>query len=661
MPRPPKRKRGDHDPAVISSTQSRIAVDDGPEPSLADLGDADGPVEFDFAARVRTAPETAGVYIMRDRRGRVVYIGKARNLRARLRQYHQRQDERFFVHLLGEVLGEIELVRTASDKEALLLENELVKRHQPEFNVKLRDDKNFIHLRLGQEHAWPKLEVVRQPKDDGARYFGPFASAAAARATLRQVNGHFGLRPCRDTVFRNRSRPCLEYQIGRCPGMCVLPVDRAGYDVALRDAALLLGGRGGELLASLQERMAAAAAEEDFERAARLRDQWRAIERSLEKQHVALIEEERDIDVFGCYREGGRLAVALLRLERGRIVGARSFALPKAEFDDAEALADLIARLYDRGQAIPDLILLPLDLDGDEALADWLTELRHERGGPRRRVELLRPQRGERVRLLEMAAENARQAFDDRLRAGDRSEATVVGLQRKLGLHKLPRRIECFDNSNISGTDPVASMVVFRDGVPEKASYRRFRIRGMTQADDFATMYQVLSRRFGRALRDGSELPDLVVVDGGPGQLRMAVAALHDLGVEGVELVGLAKARTLDGDDRGASRRSPERVWKPEQAHPLILPQTSDEVLLLTHLRDEAHRFAITFHRETRSKRTLQSALDGIEGVGPARRAALLAAFPSVKAIRAADVEAIAAVPGIGRALAERIAASLQA
>ena len=649
---PPRRTDAASPPQRLRATQTRIAAS-------ADAAPAGAVADFDFAARVQSAPETPGVYLMRDRAGRIFYIGKARNLRARLRQYLSRQDERFFVHLLGELLGDIELVRTASDKEALLLENELVKRHQPEFNVKLRDDKNFIHLRLGREHAWPKLEVVRGPKEDGAHYFGPYASAQSARATLRQVNGFFGLRPCRDTVFRNRRRPCLEHQIGRCPGMCVLPVERSAYELSLSDATWMLQGRAGELVAGLRQRMAAAAEAEDFERAARLRDQWQSVERSLEKQHVALIDEDRDLDVYGCYRQGGRLAVALLRLERGRLVGARSFALPRAEFDDGEALADLLPRLYDRGQAVPDAVLLPLELEGADALGEWLTELRQSRGGPRRKVEVLQPQRGERRRLVTMAEENAEQAFADKLARLERAEEAVAGLQRKLGLSRPPHRIECFDNSNIQGTDPVAAMVVFRDGKPDKAAYRRFRIRGMTQADDFATMYQVLSRRFERALREGSELPDLVVVDGGPGQLKMAVAALDDLGVQGVELIGLAKARAEDSDDRGASKRSPERVWRPGAAHPLILPQQSDEVLLLTQLRDEAHRFAITFHRQVRGKRTLSSALDDIGGVGPARKAALLQAFGSVKGVRAATEEAIAALPQIGPALAAKIRAAL--
>lgn len=598
---------------------------------------------------------------MRDRRGRVLYVGKALSLRARLRQYQTRQDERFFVHLLEDLLGAIEWICTASESEALLLERELVKRHQPPYNVKLRDDKSFLHLRLGSEHAWPRLEIIRRPKEDGARYFGPYPSAGAARATLYEVNGFFRLRSCRDAVFANRARPCLEHQLHRCDAPCVLPLARDAYTEQLRQAGLFLTGKADDLVSHLKSQMDQAAAAEDFERAARLRDQWQALQRTLARQHVALVEEERDLDVFGLHREGGRLAIALLTIERGRLVGARSFAMPRAEFDDADALSDLIGRLYDQGRAIPDQVLVPVALEDAAAVAAWLSELRQQRGGPRRGVEVRVPQRGDHVRLLELAADNARQAFAETLRRVDPLEA-LLGLQRKLGLARLPRRIECFDNSNIQGSDPVAAMVVFRDGVPDKGAYRQFVVRDIAQADDFATMYQVVRRRLERAQRRAEELPDLIVVDGGPGQLKMAVAAASDLGLQQIELIGLAKARAERGEvDRRTLRRSPERVWRPDAPHPLILPQTSEEVLLLVRLRDEAHRFAITFHRQRRDRRTIASVVDAIPGIGAKRRSALLRAFPSIAALRGADLAAVAAVPGIGQRLASDIVRALAA
>lgn len=613
---------------------------------------------FDFDERVRLAPMLPGVYLMKDRRGRIIYIGKAGNLRSRLNQYRLLQDDRFFVRLLADVLGDIEVVVTHSEKEALLLENELVKRHQPRFNVLLKDDKNFIHLRIGKRHPFARVQVVRAAKDDGARYFGPYASASAARAMLRQVNRYFQLRTCTDSVFRNRQRPCLEYQIHRCPAPCVLPVEQTTYQRHVRDVGLFLSGRRTELVADLRVRMAAAAEREDFETAARLRDQWRAIDRTLERQDVKLLDQHRDLDAVGLYREGARLSAAVLRFRGGVLLGAEGFALKEQEFPEAEVLAGFLMRRYDAGAEIPDQVLVGHDVDAADTLAAWLSEERLARGGPRRKVEVVRPKRGAKSRLVTMAIENARQVFSDRMRGGA-GITTLEGLQRKLGLRELPRRIECYDVSNISGTDPVASMVVFSDGEPDKSAYRSFKVRTKSTPDDFAMMYEILCRRLERLDQKGWERPDLLVVDGGPPQLRMAVAALADRGVHDVEVVGLAKARTLDSVDGGKQRRSPERVWLPGAAHPIILAQTSNEVFLLTRLRDEAHRFAITHHRKRRRGRTLASQLDSIDGVGPAKRRALLRHFGSVSTIAQADVQAICAVQGIGPALAAKIIAAV--
>ena len=347
-----------------------------------DSKDATSNAEFDFVARLRQIPDQPGVYLMKDRQGRVIYIGKAARLQTRLRQYQSRQDERFFVDLLGHVLGAIEVVRTPTEKDALLLENQLIKRHQPRFNVQLKDDKRFIHLRLGDEHNYPRLEVVRRPKDDGARYFGPYTSASSARATLRQVNRHFQLRTCSDVVFRNRSRPCLEHQIKRCLAPCVLPVSAAVYDEHITDVALFLDGRGGELIPELKGRMQAAAAAEDFERAATLRDQWRAIEGSLEPQHVALTDHvDRDLDAIGLYREGSRVAIAVLTFRGGSLVARLGFALEEQEFADVEVLSGFVERFYDGGASIPDEVLVSSPVEGVEVLSAWLGDLRKAAGG----------------------------------------------------------------------------------------------------------------------------------------------------------------------------------------------------------------------------------------------------------------------------------------
>ncbi|MBP47532.1 MAG: excinuclease ABC subunit C [Myxococcales bacterium] len=611
---------------------------------------------FDFDARVASAPKRPGVYLMRDRQGQVVYVGKAIDLRARLNQYRLQQDTRFFVHLLEDVLGEIEVIVTQTDKEALLLENELVKRHQPRFNVLLKDDKNFIHLRLATEHDFPRLEIVRSPKDDGARYYGPYASASAARSTLREVNRHFQLRTCSDTVFRNRQRPCLEHQIDRCSAPCVLPDSQQSYVEDLADVHLFLSGRGTELIDEIQLRMRRASERQDYESAARLRDQWRAIKRSLEGQHVKLLDSRRDMDAIALYRQGARSTIALAQVRQGALVGVQGFALRDQEFPSTEVLSGFLVRHYDGGAEIPDELLIEHRLEEADVLATWLTEIRNARRAIKRSVRLHTPQRGDRAKVLALAQRNAKQVFRERLGASAAEAETLQALGSYLAMSKLPRRIECYDVSNIQGTDPVASMVVFVDGAPLKSAYRSFRIRSKDTPDDFAMMYETLVRRLERIDQPGWERPDLIIVDGGPPQLRMAVAAMDDLAIHGIEVAGLAKARSLS-KERG---RTPERLWSPGAIEPLVLDQNSKVVFLLARMRDEAHRFAISHHRKRRRGRTLQSALDQIEGVGPARRRALLREFGSVRALSRASVDRVAAVPGVGPKLAQRICDVLQ-
>ncbi len=622
--------------------------------------DVSASTTFNFAERVELAPDHPGVYIMKDTAGKVVYVGKAKSLKARLKQYLHRHDERFFVHFLERVLGAIELVLTSSAKEALLLENELIKRHQPRYNVRLKDDKRFIHLRLGSGHAYPRLEVVRKPASDKARYFGPYASASSARATLRQVNRYFKLRTCSDQVFRNRTRPCLEYQIKRCPAPCALHVAHEQYHRHIDDVTMFLDGRRVTLVDELKARMMKASDKQDFEHAAMLRDQWHAVLRSLERQDAVMLRNKRDLDAVGLHREGARVALAVMRFRSGTLLGAQGYALADQEFPDADVVAGFVRDYYGRGHEIPDDLLLPCTIESEPEMAQWLTQLRTSRGLTNNKVKITVPARGTKRRLVSAAVDNAQQVFEDRLRQGG-SRKVLESLQAKLGLRALPERIECYDISNIQGTDPVGSMVVFEGGEPAKSQYRSFRIRSGDTPNDFAMMYEVLTRRFTRGLKEGGALPDLVVVDGGVGQLKMAVTALADLGVHDVDVCGLAKSRTQASDDDGRSRRSPERVFLPANPHPVVMKQTSNEVHLLARLRDEAHRFAITFHRKRRNKRTFKSQLDKIPGIGPARRKALLVTFGSVKAIRQASQEQLCAVSGISEELATLIATTLRA
>jgi excinuclease ABC subunit C len=623
-----------------------------------------------LAHMLDTAPRRPGCYLMKNRLDEVVYIGKAQDLRARLHQYFQpgTSDTRFFVGLLDKVLGAIDIIVSNSAKEALLLENELIKRHQPRFNVKLKDDKNFLNIRIGAEHPFPRLQVVRRRKKDGAEYFGPFHSATAIRQTLKVVNRYFQLRTCRDNDFASRTRPCLQHQIGRCPAPCVLPVDPESYRAHVDDVKLFLGGRGDRLVATLKAQMFAASERFEFEMAARIRDQIAAIERSLAPQKVVL-SEIVDIDVIGLFREAENGVIAVLHLRGGVLVGSHPYPFRKSLLPDDALIDGFLSAWFDGSRPVPDLVLTPVAVPDAEAWSELLSETRG------RRVEVREPQRGDKRRLIELANENAQAAFAQRRRNEADAEEVLQRLQQQLHLQKIPKRIECYDISNIQGTDQVASMVVAVDGVLAPKEYRHYRIRRAETPDDFASMLEVLSRRF-RRIAEGAVAPDLIVVDGGRGQLSMAVEALRAIGVEGVELAGLAKSRVLDEDGhvrKGRAKRrpdaapssddverSPERVFRPMAKNPIVLRANSNELFLLQQLRDEAHRFAITHHRKLRSKRTLRSALDDIPGIGPARRKALLTHFGSLQRVREVEEAAIAAVPGFSAALAARIKEALR-
>ncbi|NUN15838.1 MAG: excinuclease ABC subunit UvrC [Myxococcales bacterium] len=600
-----------------------------------------------------TLPRGPGCYIMKDRRGEIVYVGKARDLRARIRSYFgTTTDTRFFVGWLDKVLGAIETIVCANEKEALILENELIKKHQPRFNVQLKDDKNFLHIRIDRAVPYPRIEVVRRRKNDFAYYFGPYDSATAIRSTLRILQRHFYLRTCPDTVFRNRSRPCLEHQIKRCPGPCVLPYPAEKYQEQVHEVTLFLGGRGQELVSNLKTKMRQASDQMEFELAAHYRDQILAIERSLQQQHIAL-DTEAFIDVIGLYREGPQVTLQIIKIRHGVVTEARTFPLGRMEIPDTEVVSGFVQQVYDQGASIPDEILLPIETDSDSILAEWLTE---KRG---RRVQLVCPQRGKKVKLVDMANRNAESAFVHRQKTAVEATQVLATLQERLYLKSFPAKIECYDISNIQGTEAVASMVVFVDGEPDKSLYRTFKMKAAPNPNDFLMMYEVIYRRFKKGLETG-DFPNLVVIDGGKGQLNSARQALMDLDIVDIDIISLAKSRVTDtGDVSDAPEHSPERVFVPGVKNPLVLKQNSAELFLLTRLRDEAHRFAITFHKKLRSKRTLTTALSQLPGVGQSRQKALLKHFGSIRKVVAASAEDIAQVDGIGSVLAERIASYL--
>lgn len=598
-------------------------------------------------------PVKPGVYVMKDRSGEVIYVGKAVNLRSRVRSYFNRSgDSRAFVPLLEHLLGEVETLLVSNEKEALLLENELIKKHRPRFNVQLRDDKNFICLRLDTDHPYPRLEIVRRFKRDGARYFGPYSSATSIREMLRIINRHFQLRTCSDHVLENRKRPCILYQIGRCPAPCVYDIPPRDYAQHVEEAELFLEGKAEELLRNLTARMKEASRGQRFEEAARIRDQVIAIERSLERQQIA-VTELVDQDVFALYREGDRMIVYILYVRRGRISGGQGFPFTGQEFPNPELLSSFVNLYYASDNFVPKEVLMPLEIEEVEPLADLLSERKGER------VHVLVPKRGEKLRLIEMASKNAEQSFQERNRNREETSALLERLAKRLHLSKVPRRIECFDISHFQGSAIVASQVAVTDGELDKARYRHFRIKTVNAQDDFASMYEVVSRRVRKGIAE-NDLPDMLVIDGGKGQLGSAHAALVDAKAEGIDVVGLAKSRDFEGGDRDESiSRSPERVFVLGQKDPIVLTQNSSEMFLLMRLRDEAHRFAITYQQKLLRRRNLRSVLEDVPGIGEGRKRILLRHFGSLKRIKEATIEQLASVEGVGPSVAEKLHAYL--
>lgn len=779
---PPPESPPDYSAALAADEVSADAVT---SPATLREGEVT-PHRQTLAEILERLPTDPGVYLMKDRRGKAIYIGKAGNLRNRVRQYFQPNsgDTRDFVPLLEGIVGDIETVITTNEKEALLLENTLIKRHQPRFNVNLRDDKNYLVLRLDPEGEWPRLEVVRKIAGDGAYYFGPYHSASSCRETLRVVNRHFQLRTCTDHVLHNRRRPCLQFQIKRCPAPCVLPVSRDEYAEQVRDVRLFLDGKDDELVGRLTGRMKDAAAGTEFERAAAIRDQLRALQVTLEAQRVVSTDFV-DQDVLGFHRDGMALEIVVMAIRQGKLVGSRAFSFGGQEFPDGELLSSFVGLFYDNPAAsIPDELLLPFPIADAELKAEWLSERRPPR---RRRVEVCVPQRGDRKRLSDLAQKNAEVSFSTRRNAREDTEVMLAKLQKRLRLPKLPRVIECYDISHIQGFAPVASMVVFVDGRPERSRYRTYRVRGAEGGaapgrragnDDFASMYEVLSRRLRRA-REGDagwELPDLIVIDGGKGQLGMALAAARDVGIDvrpgqGLPIVGLAKERDVVAADEargeavgapsaegavardavaigasvdqavaggamvtaaaalleapdapgsgerapeaapaadvptateaggeaevapsgsgrgrrgrpskagttagkgadkpasgtdpapaGAEVRRPDRIFLAHAKDAIPIRPSSAEMFVLQHLRDEAHRFAVAFHRRRRGNLTLRSALADIVGIGPGRQRSLLRHFGSLKKIRDATAEELAAVSGMTATAAAAVFARL--
>lgn len=593
-------------------------------------------------------PRRPGVYLFRDGDERVLYVGKARDLRSRLASYRREGgDGRLLVRFLEQQARRVETIVTRTEGEALLLEDALIKEHQPPHNIRLKDDKSFLMLRLDLGERFPRLKFVRahsprmgQP-GGRSRFFGPYASARSVRRTLGDLHRLVPLRDCPDSVLDHRTRPCLKYQIGQCSAPCVGYVDATEYAAHVERASRILSGDVAELEQDLTRRMQEASEQLEFERAAGWRDRLQALRRTVEGQGVRP-RDQVSRDVIGLARGSGQAVVHRLSFRDGRLADSRSHRF-RSELPDEDLLHDVLTALYAAGRReVPTELLVPF-----EPADTGLLEATLGNG-----VKVVVPVTGERRRTLDLAGENARSELLRVEKAREGAEEALEALAELLDLDGAPETIDCFDVSNLQGTNVVASRVRFRRGIPDRSGYRRFKVRDVAGQDDFASMREVV----GRSLRSGvddDDLPDLVVIDGGPAQLAKALEAREEAGAWQVRIVGLAKARAERGASDQRKAAVEERVFLPGVEAPLVLARHSAARHLLERIRDEAHRFAITYHRKERGR--IQSRIDGIPGVGPARRKALLARFGSVAGLRAASVEEIASLPGVSMDLARRI------
>lgn len=593
------------------------------------------------ATKVQHLPESPGVYLFRDGAGRVLYVGKAKRLRSRVRSYFASDHVGSVrTQALVRLIADVDTIVVPSEAHALILENNLIKEYRPRFNIQLRDDKTYPYIKVTVQEPFPRVLVTRRLVEDGARYFGPYTDVGAMRRALNVVKRIFTVRSCHYDLPREApDRPCLDYHIGRCKAPCVLLQTQESYRLMIDEVVLFLEGRTDEVVKRVRERMQNASIAMDYERAAELRDALRHLER-MEEPTVVLQVEGGDQDVVGFARDGDDACVVLLRVRAGKLLARDQRFLQNVEGeDDAAILSAYLAGSYaGQGERAPEL-LLPLDFEDRPLLQEALEG-----------TTIKIPQRGPRRELVDLAEQNARHLLEEFKLASSEAEERATNplyeLQRELGLVKVPRSLVCFDISTAHGTDTVGSCVWFENGRPRRAEYRKFRVKTVEGTDDFASMREVVSRYFRRRLDEQKPLPDLVVVDGGKGQLNAAVEALTELSLTSLPVVSLAKRE--------------EEVFVPGRSESLRLPRRSPALRLLQQARDEAHRFAVTFNRARRTRRTITSQLLEIPGIGPTRRRTLLRAFGSLEGVRNATPEAIAALPGFSLALAQRLVEALR-
>jgi excinuclease ABC subunit C len=599
--------------------------------------------------RLSSLPAKPGVYLMRDAAGKVIYVGKAIRLRDRVRSYfHAAGGQTRKVRRLVQHLTDFEFIVTGSELEALILECNLIKKYRPRYNVRLKDDKRYPYIKITLQEDFPRIYTVRRMENDGARYFGPYTSSKAVRQTMELLRKLFPYLTCKREITGQDKRPCLYYHIGRCAGPCIGAVSPEEYRALIGQILLFLEGKQERIVSRLRRDMEEAAQALNFERAAALRDQIQALQQVIEKQKVVFAAGS-DQDVIAFAREDGQACVQIFFIRGGKLIGREYFVLTGTQdVESPEIMTSFVKQFYDKAAYIPSNILLQHNIDEALVIEGWL---RKKRGT---KVTIRVPRRGKGRQLVQMVAENALETLAQLQAEWAAEQARQVTaldeLQTHLDLAQAPTRIECYDISNIQGKSATGSMVVFVKGVPRKSDYRRFRIKRAEGADDYAMLQEVLSRRFKRVAGEQQRgideegwgiLPDLLIVDGGKGQLNAALKVMAELGVDHIPAIGLAKQR--------------EEVFVPGRSKPILLPRDSEALYLLQRVRDEAHRFAITYHRRLRQGKGLSSALDDVPGIGPKRRQALLRHFGSVEAIREASVEELVTVKGMSRDVAERV------
>ncbi len=593
--------------------------------------------------KISDLPEESGVYLMMNVQGKIIYIGKAKNLKNRVRTYFNGiGDGRRFIRHLAEILHDIHFLITPTEKDALLLESSLIKKHQPQYNISLKEDRSYCCLRANLEHDYPHYVLVPKYKKGESLYLGPFDSRYGLKTTLYLMQKFFPLRTCTDSEFKSRTRPCMDYEIGKCCAPCVGYVSKEDYQTIFQKSLAFLQGQSESVLTPLTERMNQYAEKLEFEEAAKIRDQINAVTRTLEKRTLYPIDSVEQ-DILGICTSEELLVFKILNLRQGNIVHSDSVVF-KGFLPDP--LSSFIRQYYSSGKYIPDKIVIPEGFEDQEAVQELLTEWK------KAKVLLVVPKKGPLKKLVEMANRNA--TLD--LKYSEEQEkvqlAKLVEIQKKLQLTHIPRVIECFDNSNLQGSAAVGAMVQFKNGEPYRRGYRKFKIKTVFQPDDFASMEEVLTRRYSKLNSD--EWPNLVVIDGGKGQLSAAQNVFEKLQMNKVDLVSLAKAR-LKKDQNGQDYYTVERIFKPEASEPIVLDQQGPENLFLCRIRDEAHRFAITYHRVVRKNEMLKNGLESIQGVGKKRQKQLLQTFKSIRRLTEASQDEIELVPGFSKKLAETV------